>query len=85
MLDSLLVQCLLGLQQTLLGGINMVDYLPWNGNYTNTVVRNNTIIGSFPYNPHQKTRRDLDAEEIMVKYAPPHLLPQPTHPYICLI
>ncbi|KAJ6615617.1 hypothetical protein B0H10DRAFT_2220261 [Mycena sp. CBHHK59/15] len=35
------------LNQTLLGGINMVDYLPWKGNYTNTIVRNNTIIGGF--------------------------------------
>ncbi|KIK53276.1 hypothetical protein GYMLUDRAFT_49452 [Collybiopsis luxurians FD-317 M1] len=33
--------------QTLLGGINMVDYDPWNGNYTNTVVYNNTILGGF--------------------------------------
>ncbi|KAJ7771035.1 hypothetical protein DFH07DRAFT_804570 [Mycena maculata] len=33
--------------QTLLGGINMVDYLPWLGNYTNTVVHNNTILGGF--------------------------------------
>ncbi|KAI0353125.1 hypothetical protein OH77DRAFT_1484457 [Trametes cingulata] len=32
---------------TLLGGINMVDYDPWNGNYTNTVVRNNVIRGGF--------------------------------------
>ncbi|KAJ7265436.1 hypothetical protein B0H12DRAFT_1209312 [Mycena haematopus] len=32
---------------TLLGGINMVDYLPWMGNFTNTVVRNNTIIGAY--------------------------------------
>ncbi|KAI0375936.1 hypothetical protein BV20DRAFT_1048178 [Pilatotrama ljubarskyi] len=32
---------------TLLGGINMVDYDPWNGNYTDTVVRNNIIRGGF--------------------------------------
>jgi hypothetical protein len=29
--------------QLLLGGINMVDYAPMNGNYTGTVVKNNTI------------------------------------------
>ncbi len=29
--------------QLLLGGINMVDYAPMNGNYTGTVVTNNTI------------------------------------------
>jgi len=33
--------------QTLLGGINMVDYLPFSGDYTGTVVRNNTIVGGF--------------------------------------
>ncbi|CCM01736.1 uncharacterized protein FIBRA_03802 [Fibroporia radiculosa] len=32
---------------TLLGGINMVDYEPWKGNFTNTIVRNNTIRGGF--------------------------------------
>ena len=36
---------------TLLGGINMVDYDPWNGNYTNTVVRNNMIYGGFATGP----------------------------------
>ncbi|KAI0053713.1 hypothetical protein FA95DRAFT_1508275 [Auriscalpium vulgare] len=30
---------------TLLGGINMVDVVPWGGDYTDTIVRNNTIIG----------------------------------------
>jgi hypothetical protein len=25
----------------------MVDYLPWKGDYTDTVVRNNTIIGGY--------------------------------------
>ncbi|KAI0322505.1 hypothetical protein OF83DRAFT_736540 [Amylostereum chailletii] len=32
---------------TLLGGINMVDIDPWGGNYTGSVVQNNTIIGGF--------------------------------------
>ncbi|CAE6487313.1 unnamed protein product [Rhizoctonia solani] len=32
---------------TLLGGINVVDYDPFNGDYTNTIVENNTIIGGF--------------------------------------
>ncbi|KAG8733693.1 hypothetical protein FRC11_004007 [Ceratobasidium sp. 423] len=32
---------------TLLGGINLVDYDPFNGDFTNTVVENNTIIGGF--------------------------------------
>ncbi|KAF8507643.1 hypothetical protein BU17DRAFT_100380 [Hysterangium stoloniferum] len=33
--------------KTLLGGINLVDYNPWNGNYNGTVVRNNDIVGGF--------------------------------------
>lgn len=32
---------------TLLGGINMVDYDPWSGNYLNTIVRDNFIFGGF--------------------------------------
>ncbi|KAI0773366.1 hypothetical protein BC629DRAFT_717391 [Irpex lacteus] len=34
-------------EHTLLGGINMVDYNPWKGNYTNTIVRYNRIVGGF--------------------------------------
>ncbi|KAH8118393.1 hypothetical protein DFH11DRAFT_1567138 [Phellopilus nigrolimitatus] len=34
-------------EQTLLGGINMVDYNPWSGNYTGVVVQNNNIYGGF--------------------------------------
>ncbi|EJD01389.1 uncharacterized protein FOMMEDRAFT_126269 [Fomitiporia mediterranea MF3/22] len=34
-------------EQTLLGGINLVDYLPWSGNFTDVVVRNNSIFGGF--------------------------------------
>jgi hypothetical protein len=37
-------------QSTLLGGINMVDFLPWNGDYTGTIVQNNTIMGGFAAN-----------------------------------
>lgn len=32
---------------TLLGGINLVDYDPFNGDYTGTVVENNIIVGGF--------------------------------------
>ncbi|KAF8607578.1 hypothetical protein BDV93DRAFT_519610 [Ceratobasidium sp. AG-I] len=32
---------------TLLGGINVVDYDPFNGDFTGVVVENNTIIGGF--------------------------------------
>lgn len=34
-------------QRTLLGGINLVDYEPWNGDFTGTVVHDNTIFGGF--------------------------------------
>lgn len=34
-----------------LGGINMVDFLPWNGDYTGTVVQKNTIMGGFATSP----------------------------------
>lgn len=37
------------LTQTELGGINMVDYSPMNGNYTGTVVKNNIINGKSAY------------------------------------
>ncbi|KAF5387808.1 hypothetical protein D9615_000725 [Tricholomella constricta] len=33
--------------QTLLGGINMVDYEPFSGDFTGTIVTNNTILGGF--------------------------------------
>uniref|UniRef100_A0A0W0FM64 Right handed beta helix domain-containing protein n=1 Tax=Moniliophthora roreri TaxID=221103 RepID=A0A0W0FM64_MONRR len=32
---------------TQLGGINLVDYSPYHGDYTGTVVRNNTILGAY--------------------------------------
>ncbi|KLO11233.1 hypothetical protein SCHPADRAFT_831467 [Schizopora paradoxa] len=34
-------------KQTLLGGINLVDYGPFNGSFTGVVVENNTIFGGF--------------------------------------
>lgn len=30
-----------------LGGINLVDYAPWDGDYTGVVVENNQILGGF--------------------------------------
>lgn len=35
------------MQHTLLGGINLVDYDPFGGNYTDVVVRDNIILGGF--------------------------------------
>jgi len=34
-------------QNTSISGINLVNVGPWGGNYTGTVVQNNTIIGGF--------------------------------------
>ena len=52
---------------TLLGGINMVDYEPWSGNYTGTVVRNNVILGGFASDPAtaDETRGENDEDAII--------------------
>lgn len=59
----------MSLQNTLLGGINMVDYQPWGGNYANTIVRNNTIVGGFAtdqeVNDQQKGDND---EDVIIKW-----------------
>ncbi|KAJ7194593.1 pectin lyase fold/virulence factor [Mycena pura] len=52
--------------QTLLGGINMVDYLPWNGNFSNTVVRNNTIIGGYATGVGDK-QKGTNADDAIIK------------------
>ncbi|KAJ3533385.1 hypothetical protein NM688_g7290 [Phlebia brevispora] len=54
---------------TLLGGINMVDYLPWSGNYTDTVVRNNTIAGGFATDQPVGGEKDGENnEDVIIKY-----------------
>lgn len=54
-------------QMTLLGGINMVDYDPWSGNYTGTVVQNNIIYGGFASDPAVAgdTKGDNDEDAII--------------------
>lgn len=53
---------------TLLGGINMVDYLPWNGNYTNTIVRDNTIIGGFSTDTEEPgDTKGANKEDVIIK------------------
>jgi hypothetical protein len=56
-------------QHTLLGGINMVDYEPWLGNYTGTTVHDNTIFGGFA---NEKATNDstkgINAEDAIIKY-----------------
>jgi len=54
--------------QTLLGGINMVDYLPWDGNYTNTIVRNNIIMGGFSTDTEQPGEKDgANTDDVIIK------------------
>ncbi|KAK7696256.1 hypothetical protein QCA50_000909 [Cerrena zonata] len=54
--------------QTLLGGINMVDYLPFNGDFTDTIVRNNTIYGGFATDrPDAGDAKGTNNEDAIVK------------------
>lgn len=53
---------------TLLGGINMVDYDPWQGNYTNTIVRNNIILGGFATEtPGPGETKGENNEDVIIK------------------
>jgi hypothetical protein len=46
----------------------MVDYHPWEGNYTGTVVRNNTIMGGFASNtPHGNASKGTNDEDAVIK------------------
>ncbi|TFK94255.1 hypothetical protein K466DRAFT_510078 [Polyporus arcularius HHB13444] len=52
----------------LLGGINMVDYDPWNGNYTNTIVRNNIIEGGFATDVEEAgDTKGTNEEDVIIK------------------
>ncbi|KAI0832713.1 pectin lyase fold/virulence factor [Trametes gibbosa] len=53
---------------TLLGGVNMVDYDPWQGNYTNTVVHNNIIRGGFATEPAEGAEtKGINDEDAIIK------------------
>jgi len=53
---------------TLLGGINMVDYNPWGGNYTNTIVQNNIILGGFSTDsPTSGETKGANNEDVIIK------------------
>ncbi|KAI0005117.1 hypothetical protein BJV74DRAFT_326754 [Russula compacta] len=53
---------------TLLGGINMVDVLPWGGNYTGTIVQNNTVIGGFATDSKSASQTDgQNVDDVIVK------------------
>ncbi|KAF8897891.1 hypothetical protein BD779DRAFT_1667805 [Infundibulicybe gibba] len=77
------------LNQTLLGGINMVDYEPFKGNYTGTVVRNNSIFGGFATDtPENGDSKGNNFKDAIIKigiaigprtwFAPHHLSWDPT-------
>jgi len=55
--------------QTLLGGINMVDYDPWSGDFTGTVVYNNTILGGFATGVSHGTSKGLNTHDAIIKIA----------------
>jgi len=54
-------------QQTLLGGINLVDYDPWKGEYTGTVVYNNTIFGGFANENPNHDSKGANSEHAIIK------------------
>ncbi|KAL0950113.1 hypothetical protein HGRIS_010110 [Hohenbuehelia grisea] len=54
--------------QTLLGGINMVDYDPFSGDYTSTIVRNNLISGGFAHDsPDDGASKGTNLEDAIIK------------------
>lgn len=63
---SLAADCLF-LKQTLLGGINMVDYDPWKGDYTGSIVRDNTILGGFATDDIDNDPKGNNFENAIIK------------------
>ncbi|KAH9482304.1 hypothetical protein JR316_0004402 [Psilocybe cubensis] len=55
------------LNATLLGGINLVDYDPWNGDFTSTVVRDNVILGGFATDEPDNDTKGNNAENAIIK------------------
>lgn len=49
-------------------GINLVDYLPWNGNFNGTIVENNSIMGGFATNLTDPTDNEgKNADDAFIK------------------
>jgi hypothetical protein len=47
----------------------MVDYDPFSGNYSGTVVRNNTIMGGFAAGPAEAGEaKGVNSEDAIIKY-----------------
>ncbi|KAF9478664.1 hypothetical protein BDN70DRAFT_859677 [Pholiota conissans] len=56
------------LNQTLLGGINLVDYDPWSGDYSGTVVHDNFIMGGFATDEENSTdTKGTNVENAIIK------------------
>ncbi|KAF8961109.1 hypothetical protein BDZ97DRAFT_1257674 [Flammula alnicola] len=56
------------LNQTLLGGINLVDYDPWSGDFTGTVVHDNVILGGFATDGQNRTdAKGSNFEDAVIK------------------
>lgn len=45
----------------------MVDYLPFDGDYTSTIVRNNTIAGGFATNNPEDGSKGTNANDAIIK------------------
>lgn len=47
----------------------MVDYDPWKGNYTNTIVRNNRIAGGFATDQQDSASlpKGTNSEDVIIK------------------
>lgn len=54
-------------QATLLGGINLVDYEPWLGDYSGTVVHDNTIYGGFAEGKDDSDGKGTNPEDAIIK------------------
>lgn len=47
----------------------MVDVQPWQGNYTNTIVRNNNIVGGFANEPADGSNetKGVNEDDVIIK------------------
>jgi len=66
---------LTAIQNTLLGGVNMVDVSPFGGNYSGVVVTNNSIAGGFASQPASgSATKGTNNEDVVIKYVEQHLI-----------
>jgi len=54
--------------RTLLGGINLVDVTPWGGDYSGTIVQDNTVLGGFATDSKSTTQNDGEnVDDVIIK------------------